>query len=109
MAENRRLAVHRLRINLALARRHSAADYPPAIWQGRVRAGRLAISGRHEDFPSVLSIALDTIWAHKFSMPAAAEQLGITSSQLVKLLRLEKAALAAVNRERETRGDAPLR
>jgi len=108
-AENRREAIQRLRVNLALARRHSAAAYPPAIWKKRVRAGRIAVNPQHEDFPLLLAVALDTIWAHQFVIPSAAEQLGVSTSQLVKLLRLEKAALVAVNRAREALGEGPLR
>ena len=108
-ADNRRRAVQRLRINLALSQRQSSPSEPPPLWLERVKGGRIAVNPDHEDFPALLSIALDAIWAHRHAMAPSAEALQVTTSQLVKLLKIEPAALVAVNRERQARGEWLLR
>ena len=107
-ADNRQMAIQRLRVNLALAFRCSPRNKPPLVWQQRVQRGRIAVNPDHEDFPALVSIALDTIWAHNFVMATAADALKVTTSQLVKLLKIAPAALVAVNRERQTLGKSPL-
>jgi len=108
-ADNRQQAIQRLRVNLALAFRCSPQSMPPPLWQQRVQRGRIAVNPDHEDFPALLSIALDTIWAQQFVMATAADALKVTTSQLVKLLKIAPAALVVVNRERQTLGKSPLR
>ncbi len=108
-AENRHRALQRLRLKLALAERHPAPAELPQVWQKRVQADRLAVNPGHEDFPALLALALDTIWSHGFAMAAAAPALHVTTSQLVRFLKLEPAALAAVNRQRLARGQQQLR
>ncbi|MCG8448001.1 MAG: peptide chain release factor-like protein [Pirellulales bacterium] len=108
-ADNRRQAIQRLRVNLALSHRHPSPSVPPQLWQQRIESGRIAVNSHHEDFSALLSIALDAIWAHEFAMAAAAEQLEVTTSQLIKFLKMEQAAIVAVNRERQARGKSILR
>ncbi len=110
-AENRKVALFRLRVNLALdVRLPCPADYAPSLlWQSRCRGGRIRISEAHEDFPAILAEALDVIAMHEEDLKAAAVTLSVTASQLVKLLKKEPQALAKVNRLREDRGAHPLR
>jgi len=107
--QNRRQAIFRLRRKLALEVRQSAAQVRSKMWRQRAVGRRISVSAKHEDFPALLAEALDVIEAADYAMPAAAERLGVTSSQLVKLLKVEPAALAGVNRQREVRGESPLR
>ncbi|HEX5011806.1 MAG TPA: peptide chain release factor-like protein [Planctomycetota bacterium] len=107
--DNLRVATERLRLNLALAVREPAAPGPSAKWVARVRGGRFALSAAHEDFPALLAEALDVLAAHEHEVIAAAPWLGVTPTQLVKLLAKEPRALAAVNEVRAMRGLRSLR
>ncbi|TWU25998.1 peptide chain release factor family protein [Bythopirellula polymerisocia] len=111
---NRETAIQRLRVQLALQVRTSTLVYssdsmPSQLWKSRVVGNRLAVNVAHEDFPALLAEALDTLAFQEFDLPASAVSLGISSSQLVKLLKLEPAALLSVNRHRNGRGLLDLR
>ena len=110
-AENRRVALFRLRVNLALeVRRPVGEDYRPTpLWRSRCRARQVQVSPAHDDFPAILAEALDVIAACGADLKAAAEMLGCTASQLVKLLKKEGRALALVNARRAAEGLKPLR
>jgi len=108
-ARNRRQAIHRLRVNLALSVRQPPTEAPSPRWQQRVAGARLSVSPEHEEFPALLAEALDAIHAREFAIPEAAAHLGLTSSQLVKLLKVDHHALALVNLERQRRGLSSLR
>ncbi len=115
-AANRRVAVARLRVELALQERSPwvedrAGDPPPpsAGWTSRVRGRRLAINPDHDDFPALLAEALDHLHHLAGDAPAAADRLGVSTSQLLKLLRHEPRGLARVNRWRDGAGQPPLR
>lgn len=108
--ENRREALSRLRVQLALTVRTPVDPLKPPspLWLSRLRDGRIALNANHPDVPALLAEALD-VWHDREGDPkAAADILGCTPSQLVKLLRMEPAALAAVNRDRVARGQHPL-
>lgn len=109
-AENHREAVHRLRVRLAVEVRSRIDDRasPSELWKSRARGGRLAVNPAHDDFPALLAEALDGIAAAEFDVAAAAERLGVTSSQLVKFLQDESAAFSGVNTARRQRGLRPL-
>lgn len=110
-ADNRRMAVFRLRLKLALEiRLHPATDDAPShCWANRCRSGRISINPSHDDFPSLLAESLDRIAACDWDVSAAAEQLHATSSQLIRLLKHEPRALTLVNRERQQRNLRPYR
>ena len=109
-AENRRVALGRMRILLALEiRRSLEAGRPPSrLWRSRSSAGRISVNASHEDFPALLAEALDRIAAHQGDVKPAAEALWCTPSQLIKLLKKEARALALVNRWRREQGLRPL-
>ncbi len=106
---NLRHALDRLRRKLALEVRRPPSPTPSPLWQSRCRGGRLAVNPRHVDFPALLAELLDVLAVLEWQLPAAAERLGVTSSQLVKLLTLEPRALALVNRQRQASGLPPLK
>ena len=87
----------------------TAAPLPSPLWRSRCRAGRLSINPSHDDFPALLAEALDVLELSRFQLPEAAERLGISSSQLVRLLRHEPPALARVNATRSELGLRSLR
>ena len=110
-AENRVVAIFRLRVNLALDVRatRGASDVPSTLWQSHCRGGRIEVSLKHQDFPSLLAEAIDILAAADFDPKPAAATLGCSVSQLVKLLKKEPRALAQVNHERLHRSLHPLK
>jgi hypothetical protein len=101
--QNRQMAVQRLRVNLAVEVRRPLeceGDTPSPLWQSRLRGGRLNVSTEHADFPALLAEALDVAAACDMDVKSAAERLGASATQLVKLLRSEPRALELVNRRR---------
>jgi hypothetical protein len=113
--ENRRAALARLRIELALAirrpieRADGEPSVPGALWRSRCIGGRIAINPGHEDFPALLAEALDVLDAMDDDPRAASEVLGCSATQLVKLLKEEPRALARLNEKRRQAGRHPLR
>jgi hypothetical protein len=105
-AENRKEAMFRLRLDLAIGVRLEAGpdDAPSALWASRCRGGRIVVSPSHDDFPAILAEALDVIASRGWDVKVAANVLGCTASQLVKLLKDEPRALAKVNQERKAAG-----
>jgi len=106
--QNRRQAIHRLRVKLALCERRPPVDSPSAVWRQRVKAGRISVNPEHEEFPALLAEALNVVCANAFEVSAAAKQLGVTTSQLIKFLKIERGALELINRERVTSGQSML-
>lgn len=104
--DNHRMALRRLRLNLALHLRipMAAAHQPSDLWLLRCRDGAVVVSPSHADYPAMLAEALDVIAGCRFDVPAAAAKLQCSTSQLVKLLRGEPKALAWVNAQREAAG-----
>jgi RF-1 domain len=111
LAENRRVAVYRLRLNLALAIRLPApalrvlAD----VWRSRSRNQRIGVAVDHDDFPAVLAEAIDFLQADNVEPARAARRLGVSTSQLLKLLRSEPAAWTWLARQRTERSLPPLK
>jgi hypothetical protein len=112
-AENRVLAIFRLRLKIALLVRVALAPTtaPSPLWRSRCRAGRLLVDPAHDDFPQLLAEALDFVAAHGGGARlavAAESSLGCTASQLIKFLKKEPRALANLNAERGNAGLRPL-
>ncbi|MBX3425140.1 MAG: peptide chain release factor-like protein [Pirellulales bacterium] len=108
-AENLARALFRLRLKLAVELRDASWSTPSLRWRGRVQQGRIRVNPQHPDFPPLAAEALDALAAHAWDVAAAAERLGVTASQLVKLLKLERAALERLNAARAEAGLHPLR
>ncbi len=107
--QNRQQAILRLRVRLALEVRQEPSMQPSELWRQRVSGGRISVSAQHEDFPALLSEVLDLLHSKGYAISPTGEFLGITSSQLVKFLKVEPATLQQVNLERESRGESSLR
>lgn len=108
-AENRHVALKRLRLRLALEHREPATAEPSESWRRRVRGRQLAISADHEDFPAVLAEALDHLQATGFQTAPAARRLGVTGTQLVRLFKKCPAAWVAFNGHRAVAGLSTLK
>jgi hypothetical protein len=108
---NKRVALRRLRLELAVRHRLGvpAGDIRSALWRSRCPNGKIACGVRHTDFPSILAEALDVTDACGYDIKKAAMRLDVSMSQMVKLFAKHPAALAMVNRERESRGLHPMR
>lgn len=102
--DNQRMALFRLRVNLALGVRAFVASEPSDLWRSRCRDGRVAINPRHHDYPAVLAEALDVIEYYRGEVPDAAQWLGCTTSQLLKLIKTEPRAFQRMNERRQQRG-----
>jgi hypothetical protein len=105
--ENRLKAVKRLRLKLATHLRvavHPQRHQPSELWRRRRQGPQMSVNPDNKDYPGLLAEALDVIYARKFDVAGAAGVLGITMSQLAKLVRHEKHAFTLVNQGRIDRG-----
>ncbi len=110
-AENLKQALFRLRLELAINYRdeidlpeRTAKAKQSELWQKRCKNGRIAINPSHPDFPALLADALDCLAVSKWEHKQAAEALGISASQLIKLLKNERRAFTILNRRRNEAG-----
>ena len=102
--QNKQAAIQRLRVNLALSLRSEPLDQPSTAWKSRLSGGRIAVNPGHEDFPKLLAEVLDVLAADEYDIPPTAARLGVSSSQLIKFLRIERRALELVNESRNELG-----
>jgi AraC-like DNA-binding protein len=112
-AANQQVAIHRLRVKLAIQVRSNietgrGRGVSP-LWRSRLRTQQISIARTHEDFPSLLAEALDCLNTRDFDVKECAQQLGTSSSQLVRLFKLEPEALVYVNEQRAKRKRKALR
>jgi len=110
-AENKRVALKRLRLNLAIEYRCpvSDGDTPSALWKSRVKDGRIVVSESHRDLSTMLAEALDMLSACGFDHRVASTRLQCTPSQFVKLLKKHQPALIRANADRKAHDLASLR
>lgn len=108
--DNHRVAVKRLRINLALEHRSPELGdaAPTELWRSRRHDEKISCNPDHDDFAPLLAEALDVVTSHQGHMPGSALQLGITSSQLIKFLKHEPQAFLRLNHLRQHLGLRPL-
>lgn len=103
-AENRSVALARLRLKLALEHRGPAGDEASDTWRKRVRGRQLVIAAGHDDYPALVAEALDHLQATRFEIAPVAETLGVTGTQLVRLFKKCPAAWTALNAYRTRAG-----
>lgn len=110
--ENKRVAIRRLRLALAVEVRTvvPAGEIRSDLWRSRCTPdGRIVCNPAHRDYPSLLAEALDVLAAAGWDPRKAALRLCCSPSQLVKLVKEHPPALEALNRERAERRLHPLR
>jgi RF-1 domain len=113
--ENRSVAMHRLRLELAMMvrrpiRRDRSEVYCPSpLWRARCRGGRIVVNPDHNDFPAILAEALDVLLSCDDDVKRTAQALGCSLSQLIKLLKDSPRALSLVNERRRQAGQHSLR
>ncbi len=105
--QNRGQATRRLRLALAREVRtkvdrnnHRRSE----LWEQRKQGKQRSVNPDHTDYPSLLAEALDVIYARKFDVAGSAGVLGVSMSQLAKLVRHDKRAFGLINQGREERG-----
>ncbi len=109
--QNRRMAIFRLRVRLALEHRCSvdADSSPSVLWKSRCHGTRLSVSPTHDDFPAILAEALDVLAANHYNVAVASQWLDCSNSQLIKLLKSEPRAFLQINDHRQAADLPPLR
>ncbi len=117
--ENKRVALRRLRLALAVSVREAVplGDAISALWRSRLRGAeagsralpRIVCNPDHQDFPALLAEALDMLEACRGDPGKAGARLDCSPSSLVRLLKDHPPAMVVLNRWRGERGEHPLR
>lgn len=105
---NRRVALHRLRVRLAIGVRSAARSEPSPVWRTRVRDGRIRVADDHPDLPVLLAEALDQLQAAGWEAAPAAAALEVTATQFARFIRQTPSAWAAWATCRREAGLRPL-
>ena len=111
-SENRKMAINRLRRTLAILLRRTIIldSYTPTeLWENRRQGDQLPINPKHSDYSPILAETLDVILAADLEMSKASEILQVSSTQLVKIISNDKAALTWFNEQRKELGLQPLK
>lgn len=113
--KNKNRAVFRLRLRLALRYRRPVAipGYQPSeLLTERLRQQKkkLAVNPKHADFPAILAEILDLVIGLNGNVSKAGEYLNfLSSSQIIKFLKIEPEAFALLNEVRKQRGKRSLK
>ena len=101
-ADNRRVAIFRLRLRLALECRQAyvSEQAPSLFWHAHQVGQRIRVSSEHEDFPAMLAEALDAVYGRGGEIVTAAQDLRTTASQLCRLIQQHPPAWQQVNQLR---------
>ncbi|MEM6655970.1 MAG: peptide chain release factor-like protein [Planctomycetota bacterium] len=108
-AQNAAVAMQRLRLRLAIELRTTPGATPSELWRRRSAGGSLRVNPQHAEYPALLAEALDRLAANGWDDRQAAEELGVSRTALVRLLKGEPAAIEQLNACRAARGLRPLR
>lgn len=107
--ENKRVALKRLRLSLAVEYRapvptpRGLDEIASDLWRSRRRADKIVCSSRHRDYAAILAEAMDVLADSGWQPKKAGLRLGVTMSQILKLVREHPPALAKLNEERAAR------
>ena len=108
-AENRRVALCRLRTKLAVECRVARKHFASPRWLERVKNQRLSISVDHHDYAVLVAEALDHLSSCHGDMQVVSDLLQVTSTQLARLFRKDPAVWVAFNADRVMRDLRPLK
>jgi len=110
-ADNKRVALFRLRLALATEVRTDAglSDTPTPLWRSRLRGTKISCNAKHADYPALLAEALDHIEAGALDPRPGAAILGCSQSQLIKFVQKHPPAFTRWNARRQERGLRTLR
>ena len=108
-AENRRVALSRLRLKLAIECRVVRDKVGSPRWQGRVRQGRLTISSDHQEYAMLVAEAFDHLAVSNGDMRIVSGFLHVSPTQLANLFRKDSTVWMAFQADRAGRGLRPLK
>ncbi|QDT03296.1 Peptide chain release factor 1 [Rubripirellula lacrimiformis] len=113
-ADNRSVALSRLRFRLAVQRRSPSvleipASPPAAEFRQRYRGHPLKFRDTHPDRPVVLSLLLDDLHASGGQPSAVAKIWKVSTTSIVNLMKSHPAAFTLVNEIRSHHGRRPLK
>jgi protein subunit release factor B len=98
-------ALRHLRLRLAL----SVRGQSQRAWLDRHRQGRqLKLGAQAQEYHLVVAVVFDALDAHQGSLAAAAGDLGVSSSQLARLLTADKEVHSAANALRARHGQGAI-
>lgn len=106
--ENRARALRRLRRAIYLQIRQ-APEPQSEFWQTLCRSGRVSVASKDERFWPIVGIALDALYSEEGRVRNAAELLGITTGNLIRLLRSDPRAWQRANELRTQFGHKPFK
>lgn len=108
--ENREVALHRLREQLAIHVRTDPSNEGLLVTNRYTDGlGRINVSESNWDWPIVLAELLNRLSKHEWELPPLASEMQSTTSQIIKLLRKTHSAMELVNAHRRTLGRSTLR
>ncbi len=106
--ENRTRALRRLRERMALELRTpfdlEAPALPPELLAQRGPNGSLSVNRRNPAYPIVVATVLDAVQSAEGSYAKAARALGLTTSQVLRLLKSDPHVWRAVGESERRRG-----
>jgi len=106
---NKRVALKRLRLALATDYRATVPipkgldEVASRLWRERRKGDKIACNPKHRDYPTLLAEALDVVADSGWKPKKAAVRLGVTMSQILKLVREHPPAMLKLNEERAAR------
>lgn len=114
---NRQVALHRLRLALAVEVHEactpesqepsSTPQTASPLWHSYCKSGKIRIAPDNEFFPTLLAEAFATLMALDYSLGKASSKLGTSATQLVRFLAIYPPALTRLNENLTARGFAP--
>lgn len=105
---NRQVALHRLRMLLALQTDESGAGgCVSELWSRYCRSGKIRVAIENEHFPALLAEVFEVLSAKDFHLAQAADHFGTTATQLVRFLGSYPPALVKLNEQLVARGLSP--
>ncbi len=108
--ENRKVAVSRLRLQLAIHfRTEPSEEGLERFTRYRHASGRIDISEGNEDWPILLAEVLNLLQESEWELPPVANRLQTSTSQVIKLLKKSPEAFRVVNGKRAAVGRGPIK
>lgn len=102
--ENRQKALRRLRDALAIQLRApfdlKSPKLPPEFLAHRSTDGKLSVNAKNPVYPLIVATVLDALAAAEGSYAAAAQALGLTTSQLIRFLQSDPQVWRTVQEEK---------
>lgn len=108
-AENRRQAVERLRMTLAIVVRCQESVADDETLRQRRGGGALRVAAGHLDRAAVFALLLDDAFRRRGDLQAVGQEWRTSASQILRLMRSETPALDYLNRLRRHFDLRPLR